>query len=35
VIRGEERHLFFEWTNSAFSSRVARWYVEAAAPDSV
>ena len=35
VIRGEERHLFFEWTDSAFSSRVARWYVEAAAPETV
>ena len=22
--------VFFEWTNSAFASRVARWYVEAA-----
>ncbi len=28
IIRGEEKHLFFEWTDSAFSSRVARWYVE-------
>ena len=28
IIRGEEKHLFFEWTNSAFASRVARWYVE-------
>ena len=28
MIRGEEKHLFFEWTNSAFASRVARWYVE-------
>ncbi len=31
VIRGEERHLFFEWTDSTFASRIARWYVEAAA----
>ena len=30
MIRGVERHLFFEWTNSAFSSTVARWYVETA-----
>ena len=30
MIRGQERHLFFEWTNSSFASRVARWYVEAA-----
>ena len=30
MIKGVERQLFFEWTNSAFSSRVARWYVETA-----
>ncbi len=30
LIRGEEKHLFFEWTDSSFSTRVARWYVEAA-----
>ena len=30
MIRGQERHLFFEWTGSSFASRVARWYVEAA-----
>ena len=30
MIKGQERHLFFEWTNSSFASRVARWYVEAA-----
>ena len=30
VIRGEEKRLFFEWTNSAFASRIARWYVETA-----
>ena len=30
VIRGEEKRLFFEWTNSAFASRVVRWYVEMA-----
>ena len=28
VIRGEEKRLFFEWTDSAFASRVVRWYVE-------
>ena len=30
TIKGQERHLFFEWTSSSFTSRVARWYVEAA-----
>ena len=30
MIQGEERHLFFEWINSSFSSRMARWYVETA-----
>ena len=30
MIKGRERHLFFEWTSSSFASRVARWYVEAA-----
>ena len=30
TIKGQERHLFFEWISSAFASRVARWYVEAA-----
>ena len=35
MIKGEERHLFFEWTNSAFASRVARWYVEAPVLDTV
>ena len=30
MIKGQERHLFFEWTSSSFASRVARWYVEAA-----
>lgn len=30
MIKGQERHLFFEWTNSSFAIRVARWYVEAA-----
>ena len=30
MIKGQERHPFFEWTNSSFASRVARWYVEAA-----
>ena len=33
TIRGEEKHLFFEWMNSAFASRVARGYVEAAPPE--
>ena len=33
MIRGEEKHLFFEWTNSAFASRVARWYVETMVPE--
>ena len=31
MIKGQERRLFFEWTNASFASRVARWYVEAAA----
>ena len=35
VIKGEERRLFFEWTNSAFASRVARWYVETMVPETV
>ena len=30
MIRGEEKRLYFEWTNSAFASRVARWYVKMA-----
>lgn len=33
TIRGKEKHLFFEWMNSAFASRVVRWYVEAAPPE--
>ena len=33
MVRGEEKHLFFEWTSSAFSTRVARWYVETAVKD--
>ena len=32
-IRGEEKHLFIEWTDSAFASRVARWYVETTVSD--
>ena len=28
MIRGKERHLFFEWADSTQSSRIARWYVE-------
>ena len=35
VIKGEERRLFFEWTNSAFASHIARWYVETMAPDTL
>lgn len=31
MIKGQERRLFFEWTNASFASRVTRWYVEAAA----
>lgn len=27
MIQGRERHLFFEWADSHFSSLVARWYV--------
>ena len=30
MIRGVEKHLYFEWTDSSFSSRIARWYVETA-----
>ena len=28
TIRGEEKHLFLEWMDSTFASRIARWYVE-------
>ena len=28
LIKGEEKHLFFEWTDSTFASRVGRWFVE-------
>ena len=31
MIRGAERRLFFEWTHSEYTGRVARWYVETAA----
>ena len=31
IIRGEEKHLFFERTNSSFASRIGRWFVESAA----
>ena len=31
MIRGVEKHLFFEWTDSTFASRVGRWYVETSA----
>lgn len=29
MIKGAEKHLFFEWTDSTFASRVGRWFVEA------
>lgn len=28
IIRGEEKHLFFEKTSSMFASRFGRWFVE-------
>lgn len=28
VIKGEEKHLFFERTNPLFPNRVGRWFVE-------
>ncbi len=28
IIRGQEKHLFFERTGSPFSSRIGRWFVE-------
>ena len=28
LIRGEERHLFFERTSTLFGSRLGRWWVE-------
>ena len=28
IIRGEERHLFFERTDPLFASRVGRWFIE-------
>ena len=28
VIRGEEKHLFFERVDPLFSGRVGRWFVE-------
>ena len=28
VIKGEERHLFFEKTGNLFPTRVGRWFVE-------
>lgn len=31
VIRGEEKHLFFERTSPLFASRVGRWFVQRAA----
>lgn len=32
VIRGEEKHLFFERTDPLFSGRFGRWFVEKTAP---
>ena len=29
IIKGEQRHLFFERTDPLFSGRVGRWFVEA------
>ena len=29
MIRGEEKRLFFEKVDSAYTNRIARWYVEA------
>lgn len=29
MIRGEEKHLFFEPADSSFASRIGRWYVMA------
>jgi len=28
IIRGEEKHLFFEKTGDLFATRVGRWFVE-------
>lgn len=28
MIQGKEKHLFFEWTDSVFATRIARWYIE-------
>ena len=35
MIKGEEKHLFFEWTDSSFASRVGRWYVETMVPTAI
>ena len=32
VIRGEEKHLFFQKTEECYGSRVGRWWVEVPAP---
>ena len=32
MIRGEERHLFFERTSTSDKSRLGRWWVECPAP---
>ena len=29
MIKGEEKHLFFEKSNELFATRVGRWFVEA------
>lgn len=31
IIKGEEKHLFFERTDSSFASRFGRWFVETSA----
>lgn len=31
IIKGEEKHLFFERTDPIFASRIGRWFVERAA----
>lgn len=31
IIKGEEKHLFFERTDPIFASRVGRWFVERSA----
>ena len=31
IVRGEEKHLFFERTSAMYGSRLGRWWVECAA----